>query len=156
MPWTRFAMKCLNTLRNAHKVLVIGLFLRGVRVRKCKNKRKIQVTTIKSVRVRLRECPATGTYKYRFYWDFKWGFGKVSVSGVVRLRECPTESQLYPICELLYFLTYYFLIKSFVVFAELMWINQLLYIQNYWLCSHVAITLNNPDFKINYLLYLLC
>ena len=58
-------------------------------------------------------------------------------------------------CELLYFLTYYFLIKLFVVFAELMWINQLLFIQNYWLCSHVAITLNNPDFKINSLLYLL-
>ena len=33
----------------------------------------------------------------------------------------------YPIFELLYFLTYYFLIKFFVVFSELMSINQLLY-----------------------------
>ena len=32
------------------------------------------------------------------------------------------------------FVNYYnFLIKLFVVFAELMWINQLLYIQHYWL-----------------------
>ena len=54
-----------------------------------------------------------------------------------------------PFVNYLYFLTYYFLIKLFVVFAELMWINQLLYIQNCWRCSHVAITLNYPDFKIN-------
>ena len=32
-----------------------------------------------------------------------------------------------PFVKLLYFLTYYFLIKFFVVFAKLMWINQLLY-----------------------------
>ena len=66
------------------RVLVIGLFLRDVRLRECKNKRKIQIITIKSVRVRLRECPATGTYKYRVLLIVQTGFWKG-----VRIWSCP-------------------------------------------------------------------
>ena len=66
------------------RVLVIGLFFRGVLLRECKNKRKIQIITIKSVRVRLRECPATGTYKYRVLLRVQTGFWKG-----VRIWSCP-------------------------------------------------------------------
>ena len=66
------------------RVLVIGLFFRHVRLRECKNKRRIQIITIKSVRVRLRECPAAGTYKYRVLLRVQTGFWKG-----VHIWSCP-------------------------------------------------------------------
>ena len=55
-----------------------------------RKQKKTPIFIFKSVRVRLRErfrlwkCVST-----RFDWEVKRGFEKVSVSRVVRLRECP-------------------------------------------------------------------
>ena len=55
------------------------------------NKRKIQFSFSKSVRVRLRESANT-----EFDWEVKRGFKKASVIRAVRWRECPlAESWLY-------------------------------------------------------------
>ena len=49
-----------------------------------RKKKKNQIFIFKSVRVRLQECINTA-----FDWEVKRGFEKASVSGAVRLRECP-------------------------------------------------------------------
>ena len=49
-----------------------------------RKKTKNQIFIFKSVHVHLREC-----VNIEFDWKAKRGFEKASVSGAVRLRECP-------------------------------------------------------------------